>query len=62
MCDGYFHVCEVPWRPEGAVDSLVLELEVVVICLTWCLEMNFGPLKEQYVLLTTELSLQFLKT
>lgn len=35
MCDGYFHVCEVPWRPEGAVDSLVLELEVVVICLTW---------------------------
>lgn len=37
-----------------APDPLELGLQTIVSCLTWCWELNSGPLQEQYVLLSAE--------
>lgn len=44
-----------------ALDSLELELKVVVSGLTWVLGTKLGPLQEQQIFLIIEPSLQFLK-
>ena len=45
-------------RPEALDSLLVLEPQALVSCLTWCWVPNLGLLKEKYMFLTTEPSLQ----
>lgn len=53
-----FKFCNVPHvRPEAS-DSFELELHIVVSCLMRGQDLNLGPLHDQYILLTFELSLQ----
>lgn len=49
------HVCLVP---KWVLDSLELELQMVVSCLVWMLGTKLGPLEEQPLLLTVQPSVQ----
>lgn len=53
------HVCLVPTEPEEGIGCPGTKVtQIVVTCTMWCSELNLGPLEEQPVLLTIELSLQ----